>query len=360
MDDTVAARIAAGAREPDLEGTKYRLVGELGRGGMGDVWLALDTDLGREVALKVSRVVDRTGELAARLRREARVVARLEHPAIVPVHDVGTLPDGRVFYAMKVVRGRPLDAWLDEAPRPRAQVLRLFAAMADAIAFAHARGVIHRDLKPQNVMVGAFGEVLVMDWGLAKSLGTVLDPSAPAADPADEEDPTELAVADTRVAEGGGATLEGAVLGTPGFMAPEQARGEVSRLDARTDVFALGAILYALLAGREPFRGASADEVMQRVIESAPEPLDGVRPAPPKPVAAIAMRALAKAPEARYASAEEMAADVRRFLDGERVRAHEESFLERTLRFADKHKVLLLLLAAYLAMRIVIFAAFRE
>jgi serine/threonine protein kinase len=356
MDDVTAARIAAGSREPDLDGTKYRLVSELGRGGMGDVWLAVDTALGREIALKVSRVVDRTGELAARLRREARVVARLEHPAIVPVHDVGTLPDGRVFYAMKVVRGKPLDAWLEETSRPRGEVLRLFAAMADAIAFAHARGVIHRDLKPQNVMVGAFGEVLVMDWGLAKNLGAPVDASAPDLRLDDEADAGELAVADTRPADGGGgATLEGAVLGTPGFMAPEQARGEVSRLDARTDVFALGAILYTVLAGREPFRGASADEVMRRVISAAPAPLEA-----PKPLSAIAMRALAKAPEDRYASAEEMAADIRRFLDGERVLAHRESLLDRGLRFAQKHKVLLLLIAAYLTMRIVIFAAFRQ
>jgi serine/threonine protein kinase len=210
-------------------------------------------------------------------------------------------------------------------------------------------------------MVGAFGEVLVMDWGLAKSLGVPVDPSAPELSLDEHEDPIELAVAETRPAEvGGGATLEGAVLGTPGFMAPEQARGEVGRLDARTDVFALGAILYTVLAGREPFRGPSADEVMRQVISATPAPLDADRPAPPKPLAAIAMRALAKAPEDRYASAEEMAADVRRFLDGERVLAHQESFLERGLRFAAKHKVLLLLILAYLTMRVVIFAAFRQ
>src|SRR5437016_521760 len=167
LDESALARLRAAVREPDLSGTRYRLAGVAGTGGMGTVYVVDDTELKRRVALKVIDVPD--AGIEARQRREAQVLARLEHPGIVPVHDVGSLRDGRPFYTMKWVQGDRLDRALAR-PLPLAERLRLFLRIAEAVAFAHAQGVLHRDLKPENVMVGAFGEVLVLDWGLAKVL----------------------------------------------------------------------------------------------------------------------------------------------------------------------------------------------
>jgi len=172
LSDKALTRLRSGADLPDVGGTRYRLIGQVARGGMGVVYAAEDELLQRRVALKVLEMPGSEGELANRLTREARVLARLEHPGIVPVHDVGTLPDGRVFYTMKFVEGQRLDHYIESlASAP--DRLRIFLRICDAVAFAHARGVLHRDLKPANVMVGSFGEVLVMDWGLAKILADV-------------------------------------------------------------------------------------------------------------------------------------------------------------------------------------------
>src|SRR6266849_1732997 len=165
LSDETLARLQASVQCPDLSGTRYRALKFVARGGMGAVWLAEDAVLHRRVALKVLDVEDRTGELALRLEREALVLAHLEHPGIVPVHDAGTLPDGRVFYVMKFVEGSRVDqsvASVSSLP----ERLRLFLRICETVSFAHSRGILHRDLKPANVMVGAFGEVLVMDWGL--------------------------------------------------------------------------------------------------------------------------------------------------------------------------------------------------
>jgi len=198
LADDAVARLRKIADEPDFSGTRYRLKNEIARGGMGAVYEAEDFELGRSVAVKV---------LAT---HEARVIAKLEHPGIVPVHDAGTLPDGRVFYVMKLVRGRTLAA---------TDPLRLFLRVCEAVAFAHSRGVIHCDLKPSNVMVGEFGEVLVMDWGVAKPVGAA------------------------------------AIGGTRGFMPPEQERGEP--LDPTADVFALGCMLRLMATEPMPRRLAA-------------------------------------------------------------------------------------------------------
>ncbi|HYM80658.1 MAG TPA: serine/threonine-protein kinase, partial [Candidatus Limnocylindria bacterium] len=204
---------------PDHE--HYRVLEEIGRGGMGTVYRAEDVRLGRRVALKVLNLLDPSGDAAARMRREAQILARLEHPGIVPVHDAGTLADGRVFYAMKYVRGLRLDRWVASATS-LAERLRLFTRVCEAVAFAHAEGVVHRDLKPENVMVGPFGEVLVMDWGVAKVLA---DPARDGTGHAGTADPARAPsgpTASTPIPSQPAQTEAGTVLGTPGYMAPEQ------------------------------------------------------------------------------------------------------------------------------------------
>ena len=316
LSDAVLEHVGAVAEEPDLSGTKYRMKGPLGRGGMGVVYAVHDVELGREVALKVSSSANLDGEEHERLRREARILARLEHPGIVPVHDMGTLPDGRVFYVMKRVKGERLDAWVKHVVDRRAR-LRLFQRVCEAVALAHAQeeAVVHRDLKPENVMVGAFGEALVMDWGLAKVLAG------------------ELA----------GAAEDGAVLGTLAYMAPEQARGDGRAVDARTDVFGLGGILHFLLAGGAPGARSLAD----------------ADPAVPPPLVSICARARAAEPAARYPGAIELAADVGRYLDGDRVLAHREGVGERLARFASRNAVVLSLLGAYVILRLLLLALSR-
>src|SRR3954470_12303445 len=181
LPDQVVVRLQTGMQTPDLSGTRYRALELLGQGGMGAVWLVQDSLLQRPVALKILTAENSSADLAARLMQEAVVLARLEHPGIVPVHDAGTLPDGRTFYCMKLVEGKTLDHYVLKLPlRER---LRLFQRIAEPLAFAHSRGIIHRDLKPSNVMVGSFGEVLIMDWGLAKVMAAI---GASATDPVPE------------------------------------------------------------------------------------------------------------------------------------------------------------------------------
>ena len=311
LSDATLRHLRQVADLPDLGATRYTLVEPLGRGGMGAVYRVHDRALGREVAMKVlSGAPDEASR--QRLEQEARVLARLEHPGIVPVHDVGTLPDGRVFYVMKLVRGEPLTA-LAGRVEAVSERLRLLIRVADAVAFAHTHGVVHRDLSPANVMVGAFGEVLVLDWGLAMQHDA---PDSGGADGRPDDIERDRAPQPaTPVAAG-----------TPGFMAPEQARGIA---DARSDVYALGGLLAWWLA---PERG-------------------GPRRLPP-PLQSIADTARAALPEHRYPSAAAFAADLAQYLDGEAVSAHRESLRERGARFARKYRVAILLVAGYLLMRV--------
>jgi hypothetical protein len=293
---------------PDL-GERYRITGRLGRGGMSTVFSAHDERLDREVAVKVLDVND-AGAAALRLAHEAHILARLEHPGIVPVHDAGRLPDGRIFYAMKLVRGRRLDEAIsafavpasafalratadrsaDRAGELPFDPLSVVARVCDAVSFAHAQGVVHGDLKPENIMVGPFGEVLVMDWGVAA------------------------------VVTGAGAD-EGLIAGTPGFMAPEQAAG--AAVDLRADVFGLE---------------------LQAVM---PPPLA-------RPLAAIAARAMATDPAQRYQSAAALAAELTRYRQGKRVEAHRESLWERCARLVMRYRVPIGLVLAYMLMRVLL------
>jgi serine/threonine protein kinase len=314
---------------PDFSATKYRLAGELARGGMGTVYLAEDTELNRQVAIKVLNSPDITDELRRRMIREAQIIARLEHPGIVPVHDVGVLPDGRVFYAMKYVRGNRLDEYAAETQSFRDR-LRKFQAACDAVAFAHAHGVIHRDLKPQNIMIGSFGEVLVLDWGVAKILRK--DETASEADtlmlPAHRSNHKPSDAIEN--------TGHGTIIGTRHYMSPEQARGEIDRLDERSDVYSLGAVLYFLLTNRSP----------------APARPRSVNSKVSKAVEAICLRAMSPDMNERYATAAELSRDVGRWLDAEPVSAYKENVFEKTGRWVGKNRFLILLVLAYLVMRI--------
>lgn len=235
--------------------TRYELVREIARGGMGVVYFARDLALGREIAVKVML----PGMSATEFVRESQIAAKLPHPGIPPVHALGTLPDGRPFLAMKLIQGETLEKLLRGRSDPAAERGRFVAAfeqMCQAVGYAHAQGIVHRDLKPANVMVGAFGEVQVMDWGLAKVVGSADGAAAGGTAP---------------VSEDVAATVAGQVKGTPGYMAPEQARGEP--VDARADVFALGGILAAILTGKPPFVGNS---VLDTIIRAAKAELDDV------------------------------------------------------------------------------------
>jgi serine/threonine-protein kinase len=247
----------------DLPNGRHELLGEIARGGMGVVLLARDPALGRELALKV--LLDRSAdhpEIQRRFLEEAQVAGQLQHPGIVPIHELGRFPDGRPFFTMKLIEGRTLAALLGERPDPTHELphfLKVFEQVCQAVAYTHARGVVHRDLKPLNVMVGAFGEVQVMDWGLAKVLGPSTSPDVL------DADALNASTLDYVAAGGNEAdrTQPGQVLGTPAYMPPEQARGEVERLDERADVFSLGAILCVILTGTAPYRGASSREIHQ-------------------------------------------------------------------------------------------------
>ncbi len=342
LSDRALDRLRAGAAAPDLTGTGYRLIGAVARGGMGVVYAAEDVQLERRVALKVLDLPDASGTLTERLVREARVLARLEHPGIVPVHDVGRLADGRVYYTMKFVEGRRLDGHMkgvDSVP----DRLRIFLRICEAVAFAHARGVLHRDLKPTNVMVGPFGEVLVMDWGLAKLLreageaadqGETLIADAGAPDASRAGRATPVAEPPTEADEA--QTAHGAVLGTPGYMAPEQERGDVASLDERADIYSLGAILRFLLTRQQPAESIAAPT--------------GV----PRQLAAVCAKAMAQDPAARYTAVEELSADVSRYLDGLPVRAYPERLRDKLERLYARHHVAILLIVAYLTLRVVL------
>jgi eukaryotic-like serine/threonine-protein kinase len=309
LSDSALERLRESADAPDLQETRYRLVDKLGQGGMGEVFRVEDQVLQREVALKVITVTDPDGALAARLSQEARVIARLEHPGIVPVHDAGQLPDGRPYYTMKLVQGKRLDEHVHDVPA-LADRLRIFLRICDAVAFAHAKGVLHRDLKPSNIMLGPFGEVLVMDWGLSKLFQPVQADGSAAPDSL--EPPASQ-------------TGHGHRLGTPGYMAPEQTRGDAG-IDQRADIYSLGAILKFL----------ATHETSQSV---------------PRAVTAIYEQGMAGEAARRYPAVSQLASDVAHFLDGLPVTAYPESAAARAWRWCVRNRTWLLLILAYLLTR---------
>ncbi len=314
LPDPVVDRLRATLSSPNLNGTRYRAVRFLARGGMAAVWLAEDTVLRRQVALKILDLVEREEDLASRLLSEAEILASLEHPGIVPVHDAGTLADGRVFCCMKYVRGKTLDQQV-RGLKSVSEGLRLILRIAEPLAFAHSKGVLHRDLKPGNIMIGPFGEVLVMDWGLAKRIdATGLDTA------------TILSVLPADVgrpdAPGSG------VVGTPGFISPEQARGEAA--SPQSDIFSLGAVLACTLANCTPSNEFSSV---------------------PRALRSICEKAMAPDPALRYESVEAFASDISKYLEQSPVSAYRENLWERAARVTSRHSAAMVLVLAYLFMR---------
>lgn len=287
---------------------RYRREAMIAIGGMGEVHLAWDRKLARHVAIKVARG---GGDAATRLIAEAHHTASLDHPMIVAVHDTGVTPEGRPFYAMRLIRGRALSEALHGANHDeRLRLLKHVQDACHAVAYAHSLGVLHRDLKPANVMIGEFGETQVVDWGLGTRRG-----------------PEPSSAADA------GVTIAGSVLGTPAYMSPEQARGE--RVDARADVWGLGTILYEVITGRSPHGGDDASTAMTRARSGEVTPAATIAPDMPRELCAIADRALQRDPALRYDDAGKLAEEITRFMAGGRVGAHAYSpweLLRRVIR----------------------------
>ena len=342
-DDTLAASIAAPTARNDYTSLvavareHYIIGSEIARGGMGRIFTARDRRLGRTVAIKELLVT--SGDLRVRFEREARITASLQHPAIVSIMEAGTWPSGEPFYAMKLVSGESLDKVVagTRTVAERLALLPSVIAVADALAYAHDREVIHRDLKPANVLIGAFGETVVIDWGLAKDL-------------ADRGDELDVPVGPYRGAGGGGdgrETVAGAVMGTPAYMPPEQASGEP--VDATADVYSLGALLYHVLAGRPPYLGRAADAVLAAVLDAPPAPIrevDGV----PADLAAIVDKAMARERADRYPTAGALAVELKRFQTGQLVGAQRYTPWMLVRRWLRRHRAIVGVAAAALAL----------
>lgn len=329
---------------------RFVLAEELGRGGMGRVVAARDPRLRRTVAIKLMKGGRRNEAALSRFVGEAQVTGQLDHPNIVPVHELGVTDSGEPWFAMKRVQGRSLGEVIkdlrDKVPGAREhwsrhRLLTAFVQICHAIAYAHDRGVLHRDLKPSNVMLGAFGEVLVMDWGVAGLMGR--DESVPL-----EQATTLVPDGDSPFTTGGSseavdrstvaATLEGATVGTPGYMSPEQTAGDLSKLDGRSDVFALGAILYEILTLQRAYSGPNLFAVVHALMSGPPTPPAERAPAEviPDEIAYVAMKALRKDPGRRYSTATALGEAVQAFLEGSRRRAEAAARIDASRRHRDR------------------------
>ncbi|MEO8699054.1 MAG: protein kinase [Kofleriaceae bacterium] len=303
-----------------VERRHYQIVGEIAKGGMGRVLEARDLRLGRDVAIK--ELLPRNRDAARRFEREARITARLQHPAIIHVYEAGIFAGGEPFYAMPRVSGRSLDKVVAERKTlaERLALVPNVIAVADALAYAHHQHVIHRDLKPANVLLGTFGETVVIDWGLAKDLGSPPDPVDSIARPASPVD-----------------TNVGTVVGTPVFMSPEQASG--AAVDQRADVYAIGALLYYVLVGAPPYTGTSSTEVLERVKCEPCIPVHQREPGAPADLVAIVVKAMARNPADRYDNADELAHDLNRFQTGQLVAARHYTRLQLVRRWLRRYRV---------------------
>jgi WD40 repeat protein/serine/threonine protein kinase len=333
---------------------RYTIEKEHARGGMGRILIARDNVIGRDVALKellpqrqsggsIPQQTESSRGLTERFLREAKVTGQLEHPNIVSVYEIGKNDDDTLYYTMKFVRGQTLAARLHEIAKDstldkkeklaaRLKVLDNFVDVCNAIAYAHNKGVIHRDLKPENVMLGDYGETIVLDWGLARVRGqedTVAQKLI---------DSTRFMSQSVLQSETDKLTIDGSIVGTPAYMSPEQARGELDEIDEKSDVYALGAVLYQILCGRPPFDGPMAGLIIQQVLHSKPLRMSAVAPEVPPELEALVERAMAKDKTERLASAREFASEVKAFRDGRTITSYSYSARELMGRWVTRHK----------------------
>jgi serine/threonine protein kinase len=352
----------------DLESKRYEIREEIGRGGCGVVLRAFDRVMQRDVVIKrIFANNERSKEVTSRFLNEAIITGRLEHPGIVPVHEIGRSENGHVpYYVMKWLQGETLQQVIrqfhetkpsSERQRKQRELLVRFHQVCQTLAYAHRLQIIHRDLKPANIMIGQFGETIVLDWGLAKELkrgstgveqpaGSYSDPTAQLGQGCDapsrigSQQGTQSSTNKRASQSDAALTRLGSVMGTAAYMSPEQARGELDKVDCRSDVFALGVILYEILAGTSPFRSNSVDATLQMVVRGEFKDLREVDRHVPRTLEAICHRAMQRERDDRYADASELAADIEDYLAGNPVTAFREPWWFRVDRIATKHSAL--------------------
>ncbi|HZX97572.1 MAG TPA: protein kinase [Myxococcales bacterium] len=345
-ESTIPDQRAAGGPEASAQGDAlslelpghYAMKRELARGAQAVVFVAHDRHIGRDVAFK-QLLPGGPEDAEDRFLREARIAGQLEHPGVVPVYEVGRRNSGQPYCAMRLVRGRTLgDALKSERGRDRLKLLSHFVQLCQTLAYAHQRGVVHRDVKPENVMLGAFGETVLLDWGIARLRGR----------PDDVSDSLRAPDVNERF----DATKEGDVLGTPAYMSPEQALGSVAEVDEQSDVWSLGAVLYEILTGRPPFTDKSAVQVLLKIAKEPIPPVLSVSPEVPRELAFICERALERNKKRRYKSAQDLASDIEAFRAGSRIAGVEYSALDLLRRFVKRNRALSIAIATALVLLI--------
>lgn len=327
----------------DWSHEKYLLKDEIGRGASGRVVLAKDNHIGREIAVK-ELLKDRRPEflrkkkpgyyinIMKRFLREARITGQLEHPSIIPVHEIGAKDDGTLYYTMRRIQGKTFHLEINAADTTdkKLKLLPHFIDVCNAVAYAHSMGVIHRDIKPDNIMVGPFGETFLVDWGIAKA------PNLPEIKDPDSVDMTNSIDSGVKI----DATLVGSVIGTPSYMPPEQAAGKIDEVDERSDIYSLGAVLYRMLTGTRPFASNNVYKTINETIKGKLKHVTELNPEVPPEIAEVAMKALSREKEDRYSSASEITSEINSWMSGGKVSVYNYSSMELLKKFYNKNKKL--------------------